>query len=489
MKIMRRKKIAVAVSMLMCISLLTGCGSTSTGETETTDTVSETVEATEADSETIAAEENESEAVISGELNIAVFQGGYGADYWYEVIEMFEEKYPEVTVEMTISPQVGEMIKPQVVAGNVPDFLSLNASESSGVVDSLLKEKGLMDLTDLFEETIDGQTEPLKDMFIPGIIGSNVTSPFGDGKIYLAPFNSGPMGLVYNKTLFDERGWEIPKTWDEFLALGEIVKNDTYMIDGTEVTGRALLAYQGIHPQYMRSFLFPAVAQKNGLESLTAFSNYEAGSVNTPEAAAYLNYLPQIASSGYLMEGTVALNHTQAQTDMMLGKAVFIPCGVWIENEMKDAPREEGFEFGMMAMPVMEEGDTQYVATSYEQFSIPVNAKNPEAAKEFLKFLYSDESIKSFAKYSNTVYARKDAKEVCAEYLSPGMYNMLASLDNATALPTAMASLPQGCKIELNKTLYHNHFTEVINGEMSVESWLDSIETDFAQIRADRENE
>lgn len=433
--------------------------------------------------------EQSTDAQISGELNIAVFQGGYGADYWYDVVEMFEEKYPDVTVNMTISPQVGEMIKPQIVAGNVPDFLSLNAGESSGVIDSMLKENALMDLTDLFEETLEGETEPLKDMFIDGIVGSNVTSPYGDGKIYLAPFNSGPMGLVYNKTLFEEKGWEIPTTWEEFMALGEIAKNDTYMVGDEEVTGRALLAYPGIHPQYMRSFLFPAIAQENGMESLEAFCNYEEGSASNEKAIEYLNYLPEIAEKGYLMEGTVALNHTQSQTDMMLGKALFIPSGVWIENEMKEAPREEGFEFGMMAMPVLKEGDTQYVAASYEQFSIPVKAKNPEAAKAFLKFLYSDESIQAFAKYSNTVYALKDARETCKEYLSEGMYNMLSAYDNAVALPTAMSTLPQGCKIDVNKTLYHNHFTEVINGTMSVKDWLDSIETDFAEIRADRENQ
>lgn len=483
----KMKKIALVLVTLLTVNTLAGCGNS-----ESANNTVESTESTTQESEVSTESTEEVEVVenaISGELNIAVFQGGYGADYWYEVVELFEAKYPDVTVEMTISPQVGEMIKPQVVAGNVPDFLSLNAGESSGVVDSLLKENGLLELTDVFEEILEGETEPLKDMFIPGLVGSNITSPYGDGKIYLAPFNSGPMGLVYNKTLFDEKGWEIPTTWDEFIALGEVAKNDTYMVGDKEVTGRALLAYAGIHPQYMRSFLFPAVAQKNGVESLTAFSNYEEGSVNTPEAVEYLNKLQEIADLGYLMEGTVALNHTQSQTDMMLGKALFIPCGVWIENEMKDAPREEGFEFGMMALPVLEEGDTQYVPTSYEQFSIPAKAKNPEAAKAFLKFLYSDDSIKAFSKYSNTIFALKDAKETCAEYLSPGMYNMLASLDNATALPTAMATLPQGSKIELNKTLYHNHFTEVINGEMTVEEWLETIETDFAQIRTDKANQ
>lgn len=474
-----KKLVALFLVTVMGTVSLAGCGNSTQKEEAKTEGSTESGETSE----------ETSDETISGDLNIAVFQGGYGGDYWYEVVELFEEKYPEVNVEMTISPQIGEMIKPQVVAGNVPDFLSLNAGEASGVVDSMLKEHALMDLTDLFDETLEGETEPLKDMFIPGIVGSNVTSPYGDGKIYLAPFNSGPMGLVYNKALFEEKGWETPTTWEEFMALGEVAKNDTYYIGDEEVKGRALLAYPGIHPQYMRNFLFPAIAQENGLESLQAFCNYEEGSVHNEKAVEYLSYLPEIAEKGYLMEGTVALNHTQSQTDMMLGKALFIPSGVWMENEMKDAPREEGFEFGMIPMPVLNEGDPQYVASSYEQFSIPAKAKNPEAAKAFLKFLYSDESIRLFAKYSNTVYALKDAKETCKEYLSDGMYNMLSAYDNAVALPTAFATLPQGCKIDVNKTLYHNHFTEVINGSMSVDDWLESIEKDFAEIRADREKQ
>lgn len=75
------------------------------------------------------------------------------------------------------------------------------------------------------------------------------------------------------------------------------------------------------------------------------------------------------------MDGTVALNHTQSQTDMMMGKALFIVNGNWMENEMKDSPRENGFEFGMTTVPVFNKGDQKYVLSSYEQFSIPAKAK------------------------------------------------------------------------------------------------------------------
>ena len=35
------------------------------------------------------------------------------------------------------------------------------------------------------------------------------------------------------------------------------------------------------------------------------------------------------------MPGTEGLTHTESQTAWLQGKAAFIPCGNWLENEMK----------------------------------------------------------------------------------------------------------------------------------------------------------
>ena len=37
------------------------------------------------------------------ELNIAIFQGGYGDAYWNQMVELFEESHEGVKVNMTIS--------------------------------------------------------------------------------------------------------------------------------------------------------------------------------------------------------------------------------------------------------------------------------------------------------------------------------------------------------------------------------------------------
>ena len=200
----------------------------------------------------------------------------------------------------------------------------------------------------------------------------------------------------YTTDLFESKGWDVPETWDEFFALGDIAKEE----------GRALFTYQGIYPGYLE-LLFPAIASAAGPEALERIFNYEEGSFNNEEVLKVLDTIARIARDGYLMEGTVALNHTQSQADMMMGKALFITNGTWMENEMADAPREEGFEFALVAPPIFNKGDDRYILASYEQFSIPAHAENIELAKEFIRFLYTDESVKLFGEKVGGVFATR----------------------------------------------------------------------------------
>ena len=72
------------------------------------------------------------------ELNIAIFQGGYGDAYWNQMVELFEASHEGVKVNMTISPTIGDIIRPQIVAGNAPDFICLNDGGEDGVILSLI---------------------------------------------------------------------------------------------------------------------------------------------------------------------------------------------------------------------------------------------------------------------------------------------------------------------------------------------------------------
>ena len=460
-----KKAISICMAATLALGVLAGCGSSSESKSSSSQA---------SGAQTTVSSPDGEKSFAGQELNIAIFQGGYGATYWELMKADFESKY-DVTVNLQISPTIGDIIRPQIVAGTVPDFISMNDNDQSGLIASMIKEKGLLELTDFFEQPGLENTAPLKDQVLDGILESAKAAPYGDGKIYLAPFNSSPMGMIYDANLVATKGWELPETWDAFFALGDQAKAD----------GVSLFTYPGIYPSYMESMLFPAIASAVGVEGLQKVLSFEENSVNNPEVLKVLENVAKIAKDGYLMPGTVGLNHTQSQNDMMLDKALFIPNGTWLESEMADAPRADGFSFGMTPAPAMEEGGTRYVMTSVEQFSIPAAAKNPELAKEFLRFLYTDASVKLFAQQANGTYALKSAGELAASSLTPGVAGMVKAYDGAVSLVVGWDALPQGSKVVVNDEMF-NPLTDVMNGKMTAQQWAESVEKAFAQIRADQ---
>ena len=48
-----------------------------------------------------------------------------------------------------------------------------------------------------------------------------------------------------------------------------------------------------------------------------------------------LNMMKALHDNGYIMEGTPGLTHTESQAEWLQKKAAFIPCGTWLENEMR----------------------------------------------------------------------------------------------------------------------------------------------------------
>ena len=76
-------------------------------------------------------------------------------------------------------------------------------------------KKGVVsDISDVWAE-LDGFSEGFKS-----------ASSGLDGKQYFVPFYFYPWGVHYRKSVFEEKGYEIPTTWDEFKALCEKMKAD-----------------------------------------------------------------------------------------------------------------------------------------------------------------------------------------------------------------------------------------------------------------------
>lgn len=463
---MKHKKwLTTVASSVVAVSLLAGCGSNNNNSNNASPSVSPSASA----SASAGGKQFE-----NTELNVAVFQGGYGREYWDTIAEDFMKDYPGTKINITASPKIAELVRPKIVAGNPPDFMYIAGSDNLPIIDGLIKDKALTDLSDVFNSPSEEGGAPLKDRILPGVLESRSSSPYGDGKVFLAPYNYGVMGLWYNKTLFDTKGISVPKTWDEFLALTATAKDN----------GRELFTYQGLYPGYLEEMVVPSIYSVGGQEALDQYFNFDPEFWKSDTFKQVWGVLEKVATEdNALMKGTIALNHTQAQTAFMQGKAMFIPNGTWFEDEMKDAPREEGFQFGFLGAPAFTADKPAMAMTNVEQMVIPAKAKNPELAKEFLKYLYSDKSVKLNAEKSKAVLAVKGAPDIAKEFISESTYNVYKAVDEGiVTVNGAFKSVAKGSKYNPSDEIY-KPISSIMNKQLTVAEYGDKLFKIYTNIQ------
>lgn len=428
-------------------AMLTGCG----GEGDTNQKAdNQEADHQEADNqEEVKSEAGKDTGGETVQLQVAVFEGGYGKEYWEAVAGAFEAEHEGVEVVIQSSPELGDVIRPQILAGNPPDFVYLPSTTS--VTKAMIKDKALADITDVMEE--------LEDQFYPGFLDSSFCRPYEDGNIYLAPIYYSAVGLWYNKDYFEKNNLEIPVTWDEFFALGD------------QVEDRALFTYQGLYPSYLECLIVPAIASAAGRDVMDRCFQYDASAWQGPTVKEVLDNIAKIGTEGYLMEGTVALNHTQAQSQWLMGDAIFCPNGSWVEGEMADAPREDGFEYGFTACPVLSADNEKMVFTNIEEMWIPAAAKNVELAKEFLKFQYSDEAIQMNAELAKGVPPIIGANEYLKDSMSEAVYESRIIFEKGyTAYIGGFANVEDTEIMPFNE--FYDPMGEIMTGQMSVDDWI-----------------
>lgn len=98
------------------------------------------------------------------------------------------------------------------VSGDLPTIAQLTASNTPDFMDQGL----LLPLNDLLTPE-NGYTDELKE----GVYETFLKGATFDDQIYALPFSKSVRLMFVNKTMLDEVDAEVPKTWDEVLALGE----------------------------------------------------------------------------------------------------------------------------------------------------------------------------------------------------------------------------------------------------------------------------
>jgi len=319
-------------------------------------------------------------------LEVAALEGGYGVEMYTELVAAYEKLNPDIDVVLQTSKSLEDEITPNMKAGRYPDVVVLGQGRAAGLTESLIKDEALEDLTPVLDATVPGESVTVGEKLTAGIVGGLNTNPYGTDETYLMPMFYSPTGLFYDQNLLATHGWTVPTTWDEMFALG----------DEAEAEGISLFTYPT--SGYLDSFFFALLADVGGTDFYTDVMTYDEDVWNTPEADEVLDIATRLLS--YAAPTTVGYaneqDFTKNQQSILDGKTIFMPNGTWIVNEMAEAPRTDGFEWGLTPLPAVSEGADRFITTSVESVWVPSAAKNKDAALDFVAYLYSDEAAEIF---------------------------------------------------------------------------------------------
>ena len=367
-----KKFIAMLLALTMALALV-ACGASETPETP-------------AVNEPQTGNEGNTPAPEAVTIKVAAIETAYGSQVWADVCAAFTAE-TGINVELTTDKNLEDVLSGPMQNGEFPDVVHLATGRPAGLTEQLVKANALHPLTNTLTLTIPGEDVKVADKIAGGFTDNNIVAPYGDGVTYMAPMFYSPCGLFYNAKLMEEKGWEVPTTWDEMWELGETAKAE----------GIALFTYPTAG--YYDAFMFALMNAIGGPEFFNAITTYEEGAWDSENGKTLLNILDKLASYTHPSTPAQANNQdfTKNQQMAMNGSALFMPNGTWITGEMAGAVEtlENEFAWGMTAVPAA--GEAPYSFCWFEQAWIPAGAEHIAEAEQFVAFLYSDAAAKIFA--------------------------------------------------------------------------------------------
>ena len=403
-------------------------------------------------------------------LKVAVVETAYGQDMWKNVCAKFEEANPGVTVELTIDKKLEDIITPAMKSGDYPDVIMRAVGAESALTETFIKDNNVEEMTDVLEMTVPGEDVTVQEKILPGFLDNSITNPYEDGKTYLMPMFYGPCGLFYNKGLFEEKGWEVPATWDEMWALGDTAAEE----------GISLFTYPTAG--YFDAFFYALLRETMGSEDFQKALRYEEGIWDTEGAQTAFDIIGKLAT--YTEKTTPAnANDNDFRKNQQLildNKALFMPNGNWVIGEMADAPRADGFEWGFTALPAVEEGGERTSYSFFEQIWMPKGAVNKDLGKQFIAYMYSDEAAEIFAADGGAVQPISGMTDKL-----DGDMQIYYSIydDGAIAVMDAFATTDPVEGITV-RTTFFDPINSLVSGDKTQEEWVEQIKSDSDALRA-----
>lgn len=304
--------------------------------------------------------------------------------YFKNAVAEFEEQNPNIKIntEAVLNDSYKEKIRIVLGSETPPDVFF---SWSGEFAYNFARQDLAMDLTREVSEDKEWSKEIIDSSFGPFTLND---------KLYGVPWSVDGKAFFYNKEIFAKHGLEEPKTWEEFIQVLDVLKDDS---DVTPMSFGSKAPWTISHwiGTLNQRIVEPAVIEKD-------YSMKKAENKYTVQG--YVTALEKLNELvPYFNEGVNSVDHEYARQLFKSGEAAISYMQL---AEIGLVEPDLGENLGVFEFPKIEggKGNSNVVTGAPEGIMISSKTEHPEAALKFVKFLTSkplaSSQLKEVSEYS-----------------------------------------------------------------------------------------
>ena len=357
------------------------------------------------------------------------------ANYFKTVEEAFNSTHDDIHLTISSPNDAMAILKTRFIREDYPDIIGIGGDINysyfvdADILADISEYEGMQDVNEGYLEI----AEALELVPVDGT--------------YILPYAANAAGVLYNREMFEEHGWQIPETWDEMLALCDEIAAEGILpfYFGFKDIWTCLAPWNAMAVE-----LAPSDTTRQANKGLTTFSKeYE------ELAEKYMALLP------YGPDDPFAYNYNDACTAFARGESAMYPIGSYAAPQILSVNPE--LKMDSFVMPASDEKEGRTLNSGIDLgFCVTKDCKNKEAAYEVLNFLYQDDTLQKYIDAQTSVPCKKGDFKLSSlldgmtEFIESG--NMTDYQDHYYPSEMSVDALLQTFLIEKDKDAFLKNF-------------------------------
>ncbi|MCM3595571.1 extracellular solute-binding protein [Metabacillus idriensis] len=285
------------------------------------------------------------------------------------LIEEFEAENPDIRIKFDSPPEAETVLRTKLIKNDIPDVMLIAGNATYGE----LGRAGVLE--DFADSELINSIQPSYLDMIDRLVG-----PEKDG-VYGLPYATNANTVIYNKQKFEELGLEVPKTWDEFIAVLEKAKAageiPIYLTLKDAWTGMISLNSLG------GNLAGEEFAEKKSSGKTSFVKSYD-------EVADKMLTLTE-----YGHKDNFGIAYGDGNNAFAAGEGVMYIQGNWAIPEILKANPEA--ELGVFPMPVTNDPEQNKLVSGVDVLlTISKDSEHKKEAGKFLEFMLEKETAKRY---------------------------------------------------------------------------------------------